>query len=216
MNGHRDGDQRLGALGTLTTSMHAAVESVGRVMQAEISIFHCVCHELDCAPPLGALVLVMDGEDDIFGIVSDVRTVPQDPGRSPAPRGGPGDDRATVLAQNPHIPALLHTTFQALVVGHEGPREIARHLPDAPARIYSRVRVCDPIEMARFFERFDAFKLLLGTGPLADEVVAACLRRAAATQPNPRAFLVRAGRALAVELATEPERLTAILSRVRP
>jgi hypothetical protein len=215
MNGHHDGDHHRSALGTLTTASQVPNQSVGRVMEATISDFMCVCHELDCAPPLGALVLVLDGDDDIFAIVSDVRTVPQDPGRSPAPRGGPTDDRLSVLAQNPHIPALLHTIFRALVVGHEGPHEIARHLPDAPARIYSRVRVCDSTEMARFFERFDAFKLLLGAGPLADEVVGACLRRASATQPNPRAFLVRAGRALAVELATEPERLTAILSRVR-
>ena len=191
--------------------------SAGRVLEATIAQFVCSCHELDCAPPLGALVAVMDEAPAIYGVVSDVRTQPLDAGRQPAPRGGPADDRAAVLAQNPQIPALLHTTFSAIVVGHaDRYGDVRRHLPDGPARMYARVRVCDPDESARFFERLDFFKLLLAAGPLADEVTAACLRRAAADQPEPRAFLVRAGRALAQELATEPERLVAILSRARP
>ncbi len=121
-----------------------------------------------------------------------------------------------MLAQNPQIPALLHTTFDAVVVGHVGAIGIAQHLPDAPAPIYARVRACDALETARFFERFEFLPLLLAAGPLADEVTAACLRRAAATEPEPRPFLVRAGRALARELATDPERLGAILNRIRP
>lgn len=190
--------------------------SAGRVLEASISRFTCSCYELDAAPPLGALVVVMDGGPPIYGVVADARTEGLDPGRRPAPRGGPGDDRAAVLEQNPQIPALLHTTFDAIVVGHDGTFGVQRHLPDGPVPIYARVRACDADESARFFERFDAFKLLLGAGALADEVTAACLRRAAALQPDPRAFLVRAGRALARELATEPDRLTTILARVRP
>ena len=191
--------------------------SAGRVLEATIAQFVCSCHELDCAPPLGALVAVMDEAPAIYGVVADVRTQPLDAGRQPAPRGGPADDRATVLAQNPQIPALLHTTFSAIVVGHaDRYGDVRRHLPDGPPRMYARVRVCDPHETARFFDRLDFFKLLLAAGPLADEVTAACLRRGAAEQPDPRSFLVRAGRALAQELATDPERLMAILSRVRP
>lgn len=191
--------------------------SVGRVLEAKISGFRCSCHELDSAPPLGALVAVMDGGPTIYGVVAEVRTQPLDAGRQLAPRGGPGDDRAAVLAQNPQIPALLHTTFDAVVVGYADARaSVRRHLPDGPAPMYARVRTCDAAETARVFERFDFLGLLLAAGPLADEVTAACLRRAAGQQADPRAFLIRAGRALAQELATEPERLTAILSRVRP
>lgn len=193
-----------------------AYASAGRVLEATVARFLCSCHELDCAPPLGALVMVMDGGAEVYGVVADVRTEGLDPGRRPAPRGGPADDRATVLAQNPQIPALLHTTFEAIVVGHGRADRMYRHLPDGPAPMYARVRTCAAEESARFFERFDFFPLLLSAGPLADEVTAACLRRAAAVQPAARAFLVRAGRALAQELATEPERLTAILARVRP
>jgi hypothetical protein len=191
------------------------VESVARVLEATISRFTCSCHELDGSPPLGTLVVVMDAEPAIYGVVAEIKTEGIDPGRRPAPRGGPGDDRATVLAQNPQIPALLHTLFEALVIGQADGRSVRRYLPDTPAPTYARVRACTDAESARFFEGFEHFTLLLAAGPLADEVMAACLRRAAAGQRDPRAFLVRAGRALAQELATEPERLTAILSRVR-
>ncbi|MFN8559492.1 MAG: hypothetical protein U0531_19860 [Dehalococcoidia bacterium] len=191
-------------------------ESVGRVLEASVSRFLCACHELDGAPPLGAAVVVMDTEPAIYGVVADMRTEGIDPGRRPAARGGPGDDRAAVLAQNPQIPALLHTLFDCVVVGHARGGEVAGYLPDAPAPIYARVRACDRAETARLFERPELFKLLLASGALADEVAAACLRRAVEGRSDRRAFLVRAGRALAHELATEPDRLTAILSRIRP
>jgi hypothetical protein len=197
------------------TDVRASPASCGRVLEATVARFLCSCHELDGAPPLGALVVVMDAGPAIYGVVADVRTQGLDPGRRPAPRGRPTDDRAAVLAQNPQIPALLHTTFEAVVVGHAGEGGIRRYLPDAPAPMYARVRSCTDAEVAAFCERFDFLGLLLAAGPLADEVTAACLRRAAAGRPDARAFLVRAGRALAGELATEPERLTAILGRIR-
>lgn len=190
--------------------------SAGRVLEASIADFTCAAHTLDEAPPLGALVTIAEGPPAIYGVVAEIRTEGLDQSRPLAPRGGPGDDRATVLAQNPQIPALMVTRFRALVVGYAGEYGVTRHLPDAPAQLYTLVRRCDDAETARFFERFDCFKLLLAAGPLADEVIAACLRRAAATQPDRRAFLIRAGKALAGELATEPDRLTAILARVRP
>lgn len=197
------------------TNNHPPIESTGRVLEATIARFICAAHELDGAPPLGTLVVVMDAETPIYGVVADIRTEGIEPGRRPAARGGPGDDRATVLAQNPHIPALLHTLFEAIVVGQGGGYAVRRYLPDAPAPTYARVRTCTAEETAQFFEGFEHVKLLLAAGPLADEVTAACLRRAADVQPDRRAFLVRAGRALASELATEPERLMTILGRVR-
>ena len=188
--------------------------SNGRVILASIAAFTCAAHDLDGAPALGTLVVAVDAPVPIYGVVADVRTESIDPGRQPAPRGGPGDDRAAVLAQNPQLPALLHTLFEARVVGHGRPGALHRYLPDAPAPIYGRVRACDLDETAAFFEAFDFFPLLLAA-PLADDILAASLRQAAAVQPERRAFLVRAGRALAQEMATEPERLLAILGRVR-
>lgn len=190
--------------------------SIGRVLEATISRFTCVCHTLDGAPPLGTLVLVFEGGPAVYGVVADIRTQGIDPGRPLTPRGGPEDDRETVLAQNPQIPALLQTAFEAIVVGHRRGDSVRRYLPDSPPRIYARVRACTAAETAEFFSGFEFLPLLLASGPLADQVIAACLRRAAAAVPGrSREFLVQAGRALAHELAAEPERLAAVFGQIR-
>ena len=66
----------------------------------------------------------------------------------------------------------------------------------------------------------DFLGLLLGASPfgpgMADEVIAACLRRASAHQEDPRGFLVGAGKALAAYLSRDLTRLDAILRRLRP
>ncbi len=191
--------------------------SLGRVIEASIDRLTAVCHTLDGAPPLGALVVAEDDAPAIYAAVTGALTGGIDPGRRLAPRGGPGDGRAAVLAQNPQIPALLQTTFTATVTGHAGPGgEMRRYLPDAPAPVYALVRAATAAETAALCAEPDYLKLLLTAGPLADEVTAACLRRAAAHQPDSRAFLITSGRALAGLLAAEPDRLHAILRRIRP
>ena len=69
----------------------------------------------------------------------------------------------------------------------------------------------------RFAADLDFLSLILNSGvPVADEVVGACLRSAASTCPDQAAFLARAGRALATELASDLPRLNAVLRRVAP
>ena len=186
------------------------------MLESSIARFVCACFTLEGAPPLGALVTVADGAPPIYAAVADVRTEGRDPGRRPVPHGGPEDDRARVLAQNPQIPALLQTTFDATVVGHGAGPALRHALPEAPAPVYARVRVCTDEEVAAFASRFDFLTLLLDGAALADDVAAACLRRAAAVHPEARAFLVAAGKALTVALAAEPDRLAALLRRIRP
>ena len=188
---------------------------VGRVLEASAARFLCACFELEGAPPLGALVSV-DSSPPLVGVVSDIRTEGRDPGRRPAPHGSPSDDRARVLQQNPQIPALLQTSFEALVVGYGSGASIHQGLPAFPAPIYDRVQTCSATEVLSFTERLDFLRLMLVSGSLADEVTIACLRGAAATHADPRTFLVRAGKALATELAAEPDRLAALLRRLRP
>jgi hypothetical protein len=185
------------------------------VLEASIVRLVVACFELESAPPLGALV-VTDDLVPVYAVVADVRTEGRDPGRRPTPHGGPNDDRARVLEQNPHIPALLQTTFEAVVTGHTTAAGLRPWLPDAPPPIFARVRDCTDAEVRAFTETLEFCSLLLAGGPLADEVTAACLRRAAATHSSPYDFLVRAGRALAGELAAEPHRLAALLRRIRP
>ncbi|MGB3128878.1 MAG: hypothetical protein WBC11_04080, partial [Dehalococcoidia bacterium] len=57
--------------------------------------------------------------------------------------------------------------------------------------------------------------LLNSKGGSVDEMVSACLRQASRAHDDGRAFLVRAGKELAVLLGGELNRLNAILRRIR-
>jgi hypothetical protein len=188
----------------------------GRVTQATVDRFDAECFERESAPPLGELVAVEDGPGPIFAVVSGVVTEGIDPSRRVGSHGGPDHDLAQVLADHPHVPALLSTTFMATVVGHQAAGFVRSYLPPAPAPILARIRACTGGERDGVTRSFDFLKLLLASGPFADEVAGAALRRASEHQVDPRAFLVRGGKALAPLLANDPMRLHAILRRLQP
>jgi hypothetical protein len=188
----------------------------GRVTQARIDRFTAECFRREWAPPLGALVAVEDGPMPIYAAVSGAWTEGVDPGRRVASHGEPDDDLERVLADHPHVPALLQTSFEAIVVGHHADGAVRRYLPPAPAPILARVRACAASEIETLTDSFDFLKPLLACGPLADDVIAAALRGAAAERMDGRAFLVRAGKALAPWLVNDPSRLQAVLRRLQP
>lgn len=199
------------------TSQPAQVPTrYGRVIEAQIDRFTAECFSRDCAPPLGQLVALEDGEQPIYAVVAGVVTEGIDPDRRIAAHGGPDDDLARVLAEHPHVPALLLTSFSAVVVGHSGGGWALQYLPPTPAPILARVRSCDDDEVRWFTRSFEYLHLLLDAGPFADEVIAASLRLMARVQPDGRTFLVGAGKALAPLLARDPMRLQATLRRMRP
>jgi hypothetical protein len=191
---------------------------IGQVVQADIAGF-TAGWPLHQTPPLGSLLKVEEA-GTIFAVVCNARTESID-GRPPVARLSGETDLESYLEKHPHLRHLLQTTCDAVVVGHQdadarsGPK-VRHYLPSAPAPLFAAVRVCSPEETARFSQELDFLKLLLASPTHADEMTAACLRRAAATHTDGRAFLVRAGKELARLLGAEPQRLTSILRRVRP
>ena len=196
---------------------------IGQVVQADIAGFTAGWPLLQ-SPPLGGLLKVADG-GTIFAVVHDARTESID-GRPPVARLSGETDLESYLEKHPHIRHLLQTTCEAVVVGHQDGAQARHYLPSAPAPLFAPVRLCSAEETARFSQELDFLKLLLAAPTHADEMTAACLRRAAAAHAtagggsasggDSRAFLVRAGKELARLLGAEPQRLTSILRRVRP
>ncbi|HLE01855.1 MAG TPA: hypothetical protein VI877_00005, partial [Dehalococcoidia bacterium] len=140
-----------------------------------------------------------------------------DPGRRPLARGRDLSSPAQLLQENPQLPLLFRTDFRATVVGFRQGEDIRRSLPPVPAPIHGFVYPCDPAEVFGFTASLTFLPLLLGPGEVpAEEVVAACLRQAAPHHPDPNAFLVGAGKELALSLRTDPLRLEIILRRLRP
>ena len=190
-------------------------QRVGEVVEATSTSFVAQCYQLFDAPPLGALVRT--GSPPVYAVVSGVSSGPLDASRPVLARGEAAASEEEVFRENPQLGHLLTSRFETLIVGHRDEEADRQFLPPQPPRIHSFVYSCCQAQVVRFTARLDLLRLLLNSAvPAADEVVAACLRQAAACHPDRPEFLMRAGRALAADLAGDLPRLQAILRRVMP
>lgn len=149
-------------------------------------------------------------------MVYSAATLPIEPGRRPIARGREEASEEEVYRQHPQLAQLLRTEFRCLVVGHVQGDRLYPFLPPLPARLHSFVYLCDEAERQRFSQSLDFLSLLVKAPQGSDELIAACLRGLASGHGDSRSFLVAGGRELAGLLAGEPQRLNAILRRIRP
>ena len=189
---------------------------LGEVVEASSTEFTVHCYELYGGAPLGTLVRT-DDADQVFAVVRNVTTVPIDPARRPVPRGQGEPDREAVYRSNPQLEKLLHTQFQATIVGYRSEDGIRQYLPPLPPPIHTFVEPCGAEDVRDFVQRLEFLPLLLlGSVPLADEVTAAFLRLAATAHPDPDAFLTTAGREVARLLGRDLQRANGLLRRLAP
>lgn len=154
----------------------------------------------------------------LYGVVCHAETGALEPGR---PLTAFGLDEDELRREQPQIFELLTTRFSAVLVAHSGADGTIRpYLPPRPPRPHTRVFVCDEAETRRLTERLDYLRALLepvsggGIAFPADELVSALLRHAWRARSGDEAFLVRAGRELAVLLPDDYDRLRALVNRV--
>jgi len=189
---------------------------IGEVIEARTGEFVAECYELHTPPPLGSLVRTSDGQVEIYGVVCNASTESIDPGRRPLARGREESEESNIYRQHPQLSRLLRTTFDTLVIGHGQGDALHHYLPPRPPRVHSFVYLCEGDEVRRFTQSLDFLAILLGArAGSVDEVVSACVRRAAGAHDDERAFLVRVGKELAVLLGGELNRLNAILRRIK-
>jgi len=189
---------------------------IGEVIEASTGEFVAECYELHSPPPLGSLLRTSDGEMEIYGVVCNASTESIDPGRRPLARGREESEEENIYRQHPQLSRLLRTTFDTLIIGHGQGDELHHYLSPRPPRVHSFVYLCDQDEVRRFTRSLDFLAILLNSkAGSVDEVVSACLRQASRAHDDERAFLVRAGKELAVLLGGELNRLNAILRRIR-
>lgn len=185
---------------------------VGEVVEAKTAEFTAQCYRLNGAPPFGSLVRASDGSVEIYGLVCEVSSGSLDAGRRVSARGSDEPSEDALFEHNPELGALLRTELLALTVGYRDRDRLVQRLPAHPPRLHGFVHRCDASELRRFGERLDFLTTLLGgRGGAADELVAAALRQLAVVQPEPRAYLVAAGKRLAVLLGSDVHRLGTIL-----
>jgi hypothetical protein len=166
-------------------------------------------------PTFGALVKAEAGAAiTILGLIRDVQLLDDPLVRQVAVLP---EERPELIADQ--YQRLLPIEVQVQVVGYCDNGQWRHWLPPQPPMSLVEIVTCTPAELLAFTERFDYFRLVLESrDPLADELLAAHLRQAAAARGEDagRGFLVDAGRELARLLAMDLQRLDAILRRIRP
>ncbi len=106
-----------------------------------------------------------------------------------------------------------------LVVGHADQGKMYQYLPPQPPITLDEITTCNNDEIIRFTSDFTFFRTVLDARDARpDELLAACLRTAAAARgpQQGREFLVRAGRELSRLLAFDAVRLEGLLRRMKP
>jgi len=192
-------------------------DRVGEVIEASTTDFVAQCYELYQSPPLGSLVKTTDLSVELYGIVYNAQTTSLEPGRRPIARGKDVTSEEEVYRSSPQLLQLLRSEFSALVVGHKQDDILHHYLPPKPARIHGFVYLCRDDEVREFSQSLDFLNILVNTHlPVSvEEIVAACLRQMTQVYEDRRAFLVAAGKELAILLGGEINRLNAILGRIK-
>ncbi len=190
---------------------------VGEVIEANTIDFVAQCYELYQSPPLGSLVKTTDLQVELYGIVYYATTASLEPNRRPIARGKDEASEEEIYRSSPQLLKLLRTEFSTLVVGYRENEKLYRYLPRKPARIHSFVYLCSHDEVREFSQSLDFLNILLNTHlPVsAEELTSASLRQMSGVYENPHAFLVAAGKELAILLGGEFNRLKAILGKIK-
>ncbi len=193
------------------------VERVGEVIEASTTDFVAQCYELYQSPPLGSLVKTTDLPVELYGIVYHAATTSLEPGRRPIARGKDEASEEAIYQSSPQLLKLLRSEFGALVVGHRQGDKLYHYLPPKPARIHSFVYLCSPDEVKEFSQSFDFLNILINTHlPVSvEELTAASLRQMSKVYEDSHAFLVAAGKELAILLSGQFYQLKAILGRIK-
>ncbi len=195
----------------------AELERVGEVIEASTTEFVAQCYELYQLPPLGSLVKTGDSSLELYGVVCGARTTSIDPGRRPIARGKDESSEEEIYRSNPQLSKLLLSEFSVLVVGHRQDGKLYHYLPPQPARIHGFVYLCSPEEVREFSQPFDFLDILINARLEVsnDELIAACLRQMSQVHDDRRAFLVAAGKELAIALSGQFGQLKSILGRIK-
>ena len=192
-------------------------QRVGEVIEASTTDFVAQCYELYQSPPLGSLVKTRDEPVELYGIVYSATTASLERGRRPIARGKDEATEEAIYRSSPQLLKLLRSEFGALVVGHRQGDKLYHYLPPNPARIHGFVYLCPPEEVREFSQSLAFLNILINTHlPVStDELIAACLRQMSQVYEDRHAFLVAAGKELAILLSGRFNQLKAILERIK-
>ncbi len=195
-------------------------QRVGEIIEACTIDFAAQCYELYQSPPLGSLVRTNGGESCqcVYGVVCNGLTAGVEPGRRPIARGKSEMNEDEIYRANPQLTKLLKSEFNVLVIGYKKDGKIFQHLPPQPARIHGFVYLCPSEEIKQFSRSFDFLNTLLKAhlDISVEELTGATLRQMSQGYgAEKHAFLISAGKELAILLSQDYGQLKAILKGLK-
>lgn len=190
---------------------------IAEAIEASTTSLTAQCYELYDLPPLGSLVKMGDKSAELYAIVCEATTAGIDPGRRPIARGRDAASEEEVYQASPQLAQLLRSEFKALVVGHRQGGQIRHYLPPQPAKVHGFVYLCTPEEVKEFSQSFGFLNIIINASSTvpSEELVAACLRQMGQAHEDGRAFLVAAGKELAMSLSGRFDQLKTILQKIK-
>lgn len=191
--------------------------AIGRLVRSSTSgfVFACRVPEPD-VPVFGLFVKApaQRNRSEVFGLIYDI-TFTDDMLVRQIAAADPPEEIVQDQRQNRQVPIEV----SVLAVGYRNGDGITHALPPQPPITLDRINTCNDKEVCEFTERLDYVRLILSAPDApADELLGACLQRAAACRPpeNRERFLKEAGRELARLLGRDLARLENLLRRIRP
>jgi hypothetical protein len=118
------------------------------VIESSLQKYRCQSWSQELIPEFGSLVLT--SKSNIWGLVYDVQTAPNDPIRQPQALRLTDEE---LQKQHPQIYNFIETTFSAIVVGH-GSNHIFYHLSPFAAKLHSFVKKASIDEEKVFFKDY--------------------------------------------------------------
>lgn len=196
---------------------------IAEIIEASTQQVVAASYELLDAPAFGSLVRIhtSDAQVHIYAVVYDIRTQSREPGGRAIVRGksytGQALYDAEIYRAHPDLREVLQTEFAAWVVGYRRDTQIMQRLPALPAPVHYTVAACDDAELRDFGAQFGYMRMIVQAAQLpSDELLAALVRQIAhAHGSDARAYVVRAGRELAVLLRDDFARLRQLLMQIR-
>lgn len=195
-------------------------EPIGRVLRSSTAGFSAGTrvNQLD-TPAFGMLVKAeprASGRETIYGLLYDVH-IDDDPLVRQLVLADTITDE-TISDQRHH--RIVPVEMDVLAIGYQDYNGVMRQaLPPRPPLSLDPVYLCSPEEILVITQRFDYFRLVLGTGQVpGEQLLAANLLVAAGVrqEDDQYAFLVRAGREAARLLSSDLDRLDYLLRLIYP
>ena len=196
---------------------------IGEIIESATLTYVAGSYTLLAAPAFGALVLAhtQDPQVQIYGVVTDVRTLSREPGGRAIVRGQSYSGRELYNEQiyqaHPDLKEVLQTEFSVWVLGYRRGDTVVQRIPHFPAPVHYTVEHADVDAVRAFAPDFGYLRMLIAAQHLpADALMAALIRSMMQVAPEgAHAYALRAGKALTTLLREDFDRARHILANLR-